>query len=189
MNRSALRLVQAAILAIGVSIIPLATVSACSCAMQDLDEAIASADVAVVGTVASVEPTGTADLGDGMLTTWTLASSRDPVPTGSLAIHSVMDSGANCGISFGLDERWLVLAYRGEQGGLETNGCMMNRRLDGGSDPEAEALIAEAMQPVTAETEVEDQGTQIPMPIIGVGAAALLVGLVSLLAFRRSAAS
>ena len=187
MHRSALRLVQAAILAIGVSIIPLATVSACSCAMQDLDEAIASAEVAVVGTVASVEPTGKADLGDGMLTTWTLTGSRDPVPTGSLAIHSVKDSGANCGITFAVNERWLVLAYRGEQG-LETNGCMLNRRLDGG-DPEAEALITEAMEPVTAETQVEDPGPQVPMPIIGLGAAALLVALVSLVAFRRSAAS
>jgi hypothetical protein len=184
MHRSVLRLVQAAILAIGVSVIPLATVTACSCAFSELDEAIATAEVAIVGTAASVEPTGNANLGEGMLTTWMLTGSRDPIATGSLAIHSVKDSGANCGISFGMNERWLVLAYRGEQG-LETNGCMMNRRLDG-SDPEAESLITEAMDPVAVETQIDDPGLSIPMPIIGLGAAAMLVALVSLVAFRRS---
>lgn len=186
MNRSALRLVQAAVLAIGVSIVPLATVSACSCAMLDLPEAIATADVAVVGTVASVEPTGGGDLGEGIRTTWTLSSSRDPLDTTSLAIHSLKGDGANCGISFGVKERWLVLAYRGEQG-LETNGCMMNRRLDGG-DAEAEALIAEAMTPVAA-TEATDASPPLPVPLIGLGAAALLIAAVSLFAFRRSSVS
>jgi hypothetical protein len=178
---------NAAILAIGVAVIPLATVSACSCAMQGLPEAIAAADVAVVGTVASVEPTGDVDLGEGILTTWSVSGSRDPLDVESLAIHSIADSGANCGISFGLKERWLVLAYRGEQG-LETNGCMMNRRLDDG-DAEAEALIAEAMTPVTVETEVDEPALSIPLPIIGVAAAGILIGLVSLVAFRRSSAS
>lgn len=187
MNRSALRLFQAVILVVGVSIVPLRTVSACSCAMQGLPEALASADVAVVGTVASVEPTVDADFGDGVLTTWAVTSSRDPMGTGTLAIHSVQDSGANCGISFGMKERWLVLAYRGERG-LETNGCMMNRRLDGG-DPEAEALVAEAMTPVNAEAEADEPAVSIPAPIIGLGAAGLLIALVSLLVFRRSSAS
>jgi hypothetical protein len=187
MYRFALRLFQAAILAIGVAVVPLATVSACSCAMQGLPEAIAAADVAVVGTVASVEPMGEMDLGEGILTTWSVSSSRDPIDAASLAIQSVADTGANCGMSFGLKERWLVLAYRGEQG-LETNGCMMNRRLDGG-DAEAEALIAEAMSPVTAETQVDEPALSIPLPIIGVAAAGILIGLVSLVAFRRTSAS
>lgn len=187
MHPSALRLVQAAILALGVASIPLTTVSACSCAMQELPDAIASAEVAVVGTVESVEPVADMDFGDGLLTTWTVTGSRDPIGTASLAIHSVKDSGANCGISFGVDERWLVLAYQGERG-LETNGCMMNRRLDGG-DVETEALIAEAMTPVTVTTEPEEPGLAIPVAIIGLAAAGLLVAFVSLLAFRRSSAS
>ena len=187
MHRSVIRLVQAAILAIGVSIVPLATVSACSCAVQELPEAIAAADVAIVGRVASFETTGASDMGEGVRTTWAVASSRDPLPTASLAIFSVRNDGANCGASFGMNEEWLVLAYRGEQG-LETNGCMMNRPLDGG-DAEAEALIAEAMTPVSADAQGEDPGPSLPMPIIGLGAAALLVVLISLLAFRRSAAS
>lgn len=185
MHRPALRLLPAALLAIGVSIIPLATVSACSCAdMADLGDAIADAEVAIVGTVASVERTGNGELGEGLLTTWSLASSRDPVPSSTLAIHSTKDDGANCGMSFGIDERWMVLAYRGERG-LETNGCMMNRRLDG-TDAEVEALIAEAMSPVTVAADPEGGPPQIPLPLVGLGAAAVLIGLVSLLAFRRA---
>lgn len=187
MHRSVLRLIQAALLAIGVSIIPLATVSACSCAMADLGTAIADAEVAIVGTVASVETAGNGNLGKGLLTTWSVASSRDPVPAATLAIYSIENDGANCGISFGKEERWMVLAYRGERG-LETNGCMMNRRLDG-SDPESEALIAEAMTPVTVGPEAQESSLPIPLPLVGLAVAGLVIGLVSLLAFRRSSAS
>lgn len=187
MHRPVLRLIQAALLAIGVSVIPLATVSACSCAMADLGTAIADAEVAIVGTVASVETAGNGNLGKGLLTTWSVASSRDPVPAATLAIYSIENDGANCGISFGKEERWMVLAYRGERG-LETNGCMMNRRLDG-SDPEAEALIAEAMTPVSVTSDDEEANLPVPAPLIGLGAVALVVLLISLVAFRRSAAT
>jgi hypothetical protein len=184
MHRTPLRLLQAAFLAIGVSMVPLATVSACSCAMQELPEAIASADVAFVGTVSSFEQATDAQLGERLSTTWQVTSSRDPLPTASITVGSVKDDGANCGISFGVREEWLVLAYRSE-GGLETNGCTMSRPL-GGDDPEAEALIAEAMQPVTASADVEEPALPVPVPVIGLGAAALVIGIVSLLAFRRS---
>ena len=187
MHRTLLRPLQAAILAIGVSIIPLATVSACSCMAQDFHDAIATADAAIVGTVASIEDAGSADLGEAVLTTWSVSASRDPNDAAHLGIRSVDDNGANCGVSFGADERWLVFASRGELG-LETNGCMMNRRLDG-SDPEVEALIAEAMTPVTATAAPVEPGPSVPTPIIGLGVAVGLIGLVSLLAFRRRSAS
>ena len=185
MNRSALRLLQAAILAVGVAVIPLATVSACSCAMQELPEAIATADVAFVGTVSSLEQSTDPALGERLTTTWQVTSSRDPLPTTSITVGSVKNDGANCGISFGVSEQWLVLAYQSE-GGLETNGCTMSRPL-GGDDPEIEALIAEAMQPVTASADVDEP--ELPLPVIGLGAAAFVIGIVSLLAFRRSSAS
>jgi len=184
MNRSALRLLQAALIAVGVAIIPLATVSACSCAVQELPEAIASADVAFVGTVSSLEQSTDAELGERLTTTWQVTSSRDPLPTASITVESVKDDGANCGISFGVSEQWLVLAYQSE-GGLETNGCTMSRPL-GGEDPELEALIAEAMQPVAASADVGEPDLPVPVPVIGLGAAALFIGIVSLVAFRRS---
>src|SRR5918995_4138129 len=154
MHRSVIRLLHAAILAIGLAAVPVASAVACSCAMTEFDVAIADAEVAIVGVAVSSEPAAGDELGETMLTTWQLSRSRDPLDTDAIAIRSWKDSGANCGISFASGERWLVLAYRGEQG-LETNGCMMNRRLDG-SDPEAEELISEALRPVTVEEPVEE---------------------------------
>jgi len=188
MYRTALRLLQALLLAIGLAAMPVATVMACSCAMTDLDEAVATADVAIVGTAIAAEAASNDEFGQGaLLTTWELSRSRDPLGTDAIAIRSVKDSGANCGISFGSGERWLVLAYRGEQG-LETSGCMHNRRLDG-SDPEMETAVASMLPEVgSVETEAES-GLQVPAPIIGLVAAGLLIGVASLVAFRRAGPS
>jgi hypothetical protein len=186
MHRSALRLIQAAILAIGVSIIPLATVSACSCAMTELDDAVMSAELAIIGTAVSTEPAAADDIGEMQLTTWEVSQSREDIDTDVIEILSAQDNGANCGISFGADEKWLVLAYPGERG-LETNGCMQNRRLDG-SDPEMEAAIA-SMVPVAATNDGAQTDVVIPVPVIVVAAVGLLIAVVSAFAFRRGAAS
>jgi hypothetical protein len=185
MHRSVIRLLHAAILAIGLAAVPVASVVACSCAMTEFDVAIADAEVAIVGVAVSSEPAAGDELGETMLTTWQLSRSRDPLDTDAIAIRSWKDSGANCGISFASGERWLVLAYRGEQG-LETNGCMMNRRLDG-SDPEAETVVA-SMLPAVTPTEVpSDSGVEIPVPVLVLLAGGALVTIASLVAFRRSA--
>jgi hypothetical protein len=187
MHRSIVRLVHAAILAIGVAGVPVATVMACSCAMMDFDEAIATADVAVVGTAVASAPAGGDDFGEAILTTWEISRSRDPLGTDAIAIRSVKDSGANCGISFTSGEPWLVLAYRGEQG-LETNGCMMNRRLDG-SDPEAETLVASMIPAITPTEATSDPGMEIPIPVLVLLATGMLVAVASVVAFRRASTS
>ena len=188
MYRPALRLLQALLLAIGLAAVPVATVMACSCAMTDFNEAVSTADVAIVGTAVSAEAAGNDEFGEGaLLTTWEVTRSRDPLGTASIAIRSVNDSGANCGISFGSGERWLVVAYRGEQG-LETNGCMHNRRLDG-SDPEMERAVASMLPEVEAVAPEVEPGLQVPAPIIGLVAAGLLIGIASLVAFRRAGPS
>ena len=171
--------------AVAVTAVPLATVSACSCAMSDLPDAIQSAELAVVATSVSVQPMGKGEIGDRLVTTWNVERSRDPLDVNEIQIESFADSGANCGISFGTDERWLVLAYAAEGGALETNGCMQNRRLDG-SDPDAEALISELLTETPSGTPAE-AGIDVPTPILVIGAAVVLLGAVSALAFRRSA--
>ena len=187
MHRSSVRLIQAAILAIGVSIIPVATVSACSCAMSELDDAVLTADVAIIGTAVSAEPAGGGDIGEMELTTWEISQSRDDIDTDVLEILSAKDNGANCGITFGADERWLVLAYAGERG-LETNGCMLNRRLDG-SDPEMEAAVASMMPAAVTPDDAADSDVEIPVPVLVVAAVGLLIAAVSAFAFRRTATS
>lgn len=186
MHRPALRLLQAAILAIGVSIIPLVTVSACSCAMTELEDAVLSAELAIVGTAISTEPVAD-DLGEMQLTTWEVSQSRQEIDTDRIQVLSARDNGANCGISFGADERWLVLAYPGERG-LETNSCMHNRRLDG-SDPEMEAAVASMMPAAITPDDAGPSDVEIPVPVLVVAAVGLLIAAVSALAFRRSATS
>ena len=183
MHLSVVGLVQAGILAIGVSVIPLATVTACSCAMRELEEAIATADIAIVGTAVRVEPFGRDDIGEAVMTTWAVEGSRDAVATAELPIRSVADTGANCGASFAVGQRWLVLAY-GSEGTVETNGCMQNRRLDT-EDAEAEAAIAELLT-VTPEPEA---AAAAPVELLGIAGGLLLVGLVSFVVFRRDAVS
>jgi hypothetical protein len=181
------RAIAALSFSVAVTAIPLATVSACSCAMSELPEAIQTADLAVVATSVAVEPRGKGEIGDRLATTWDVERSRDPLAAGRISIESWADSGANCGMSFGVDERWLVLAYAGDAGVLETNSCMQNRRLDG-SDPEAEALVLEALTETPSIAPAE-AGPDIPTPIFVIGGAVVLLGAVSVLAFRRSPTS
>lgn len=185
---AALRALAALTFAIAVTAVPIATVSACSCAMSELPEAIRTADVAIVGTSVAVASAGKGEMGDRIVTTWDVERSRDPIDAGRIAIESWGDSGANCGMTFATDERWLVLAYAGEGGVLETNSCMLNRRLDG-SDPEAEAVITEAVTRTPTGEPDEEAGIAVPLPILVMGGAVVLIGGISVLAFRRSSAS
>jgi hypothetical protein len=184
----ALRALAALSFAVAVTAVPIATVSACSCAMSELPDAIRDADLAVVATSVAVESRGKGEIGERMATTWDVERSRDPIDASTISIETWGDSGANCGMSFATDERWLVLAYAGEGGILETNSCMQNRRLDG-SDPEAEALITEALTETPTGAPVEEAGIDIPVPILVMTGVVVLVGAISALAFRRSAAS
>ncbi len=164
-----------------------ARVAACSCAWTELPEAVREADVAFVGTLVGGSGQGT-DSGlapqQPIVTTWAVERSRDALVGDRIEIATWPDDGANCGTAFGANERWLVLAYQGENG-PETNACMRNHRIDGG-DPESEALIQELVTvPVTASAASPDPGIEVPVPLlIGLGGL-LAIGLFSVLAFRR----
>ena len=173
---------------VAVTAVPLATVRACSCAMSELPGAIREADLAVVAVSVAGESRGKGEMGERMATTWDVERSRDPLDARTISIETWGDSGANCGMSFATDERWLVLAYAGEGGVLETNSCMQNRRLDG-SDPEAEALITEALPETPTGAPVDEAGIDIPIPILVMTGVVVLVGAISAIAFRRSPAS
>ncbi len=164
--------------------VPIATVSACSCAMTEFDEAVRDAEFAFVGRPISSEPSADGDFGDAVLTTWSVDRSRDPISATTVTVRSWPDSGANCGVSFGADERWLVLAYAGD-GALETNGCLPNRLLDG-SDPDGEAAIVSMLPAKVGGPEPNVEGTvSVPVPVIGMAVALALVAAVSVVAFRR----
>lgn len=176
-----LRLATAAAIALVVSWVPIERAAACSCAMVELREAVAGADVAFVGRLHERVRGGEA-FGFPVLDAWhwSVEHSRDSGLGGTVRVEAAFEDGANCGVSFGVGERWLVMAHRGDDG-WQTNGCLPNRRLDGG-DPEAEAVAAGF---VPIEPGIGDQPFTIPVPIlvtVGVSGVLLAVGL---LAFRR----
>lgn len=181
-----IRLVVAFVLLACMAAAAPARVAACDCAWTELPQAVREAEVAFVGTLVggSAEGSGAGGAPQPILTTWAVERSRDPVASDRIEISTWPDDGANCGTAFGANERWLLLAYRGDNG-LETNGCMRNHRMDGG-DPESEAVIEELVTvSVTASTPPQGPGFEVPVPLlIGMGAL-LVIGLISVLAFRR----
>lgn len=187
MRRSrALRLLLAVGLAIGVVALPIERAAACSCLEVELPDAIRSADVAVVARLTERSgPSGDEPMVEELNWTWTVERTRAPIEGDRLTVTAAPEDGANCGVTFGIGERWLLLATL-HGGRLDTNGCMRNQRMDG-SDPESEALISELVPlAVTAGGETAS-GPPIPGPLaLALGAVAIIV-LVAIVGFRRDA--
>lgn len=153
--------------------------------MIELPDAVRTADVAFIGTLQGTDP----PIGQGaapreqVAWTWSVERSRDPLEVEQVTIAGWRDDGANCGVAFEADERWLVLAYL-EESRLTTNGCMANRLLDG-TDPDAEAMIDEMLPATVPTSPAEPRGPEIPIPMVILLGGVAAVGAVSLLAFRR----
>ena len=180
-----IRLLMAAGLAIGLASVPTVSVMACSCMETSVEQAVAEAHLAIVGTLVAVQAPPPDNLDQPMAMEWAIERSRDPLDVDRAMIIGWPDNGANCGVSFDVGDRWLVLASMTE-GGLETHGCMPNRLLEG-EDPDSAAIV-EAMTPVGAAPSPSDaEAGELPLPLIGGGAALVLLTALSLLAFRRRA--
>jgi hypothetical protein len=181
-----LRPILAVAAALAFTAVPLVSVQACSCMDLPFEQAVQDADLAIVGTLTRVDAAGApGDLQQPIAMQWSVERSRDALEVSQATIGAWRDDGANCGVAMEVGQRWLVLASLGENG-LETNGCMQNRLLEG--DAPDSAAVVEAMVPVAATPEPVAAETTVPLPIIAVGAAALLVAGLSFLAFRRRTA-
>jgi hypothetical protein len=138
----------------------------------------------MVGTlVGAAEPAQRLDRGGPpeRIWTWEVERSRDAIDSSTLDVHAWDDDGANCGVSFAIGERWLVLAHA-EDGRLLTNSCARNQRLDG-SDPDGEALIA-SLLPAVSESGTSTGRVSFPVPVLVATGVAVLVGLIGAVAFR-----
>jgi hypothetical protein len=183
MTSDAWRLPAALALALGLLLAPPARVSACDCALIELADAVEDADLAVVGTlVGQAGPAVAPGAAAGSEAAWTfkLERSRDPISTDMLTLVAAPNDGANCGVSFALEERWLVLVHR-DDGAPRTNGCLPNRVL-AGPDPEVDAIVA-TWHPVGGAER--DPAPAIPAAAIGLVVGVAVIGLVSMWAFRR----
>lgn len=180
-----LRPMLAVAAAFALTALPTHTVMACSCMETTVEQAVAEADLAIVGTLAAVQAPPPDVIDEPMVMEWAIERSRDPLGIDRATILGWPDNGANCGVSFELGDRWLVLASMTEAG-LETHGCLPNRLLDT-DDPESAAIV-DAMSPVgTSSSSTSTEGEDPPLSLIGGGAALLLLAALSLLAFRRGA--
>lgn len=175
------RLLFSLMLAMSALLLPVERVTACSCAMSTPEEAAARSNAVFSGTVVATEqiPMGPLAGSDEPTTIYTFEV--DGVARGTVGSqHPVLAGGneASCGISFGMDERWLVFAvYDGAM--LTTGLCNGNAPL--GAD-EAPPLPVSA----PADAAPQPEGLNVPLPVVlGIGGVALLA-IVSLWVFRRA---
>ena len=135
--------------------------------MMPLAEAVRAADAAFVGTLVEVgtEPVplpaedakgvGRPDvLGEPVVYAWQVERSRDAGTPATLNVAAAQDDGANCGMTFTADQRWLVVATL-EGGMLATNGCMPNGVIDGvrpgGRGAVVSLMVAPADEPAASD--------------------------------------
>ena len=185
-----MKLLLAALFAIGLATLPAQQVAACSCAPSTPQEAAGFADAVFAGTVVNEQPVG-ADSGPlGAMA----ATVPAPAPFGQIIYTFDVDGvakgpvglqvevlsggdGASCGMNFGLNERWLIFTT--------WDGAMHSTGLCSGNAPLEKGVAAPL--PLTAPTggDAEPEAPVIPI------AALLLIGViggvvaVSWFAFRR----
>lgn len=165
-----------------------ARVAACSCMEQTLADAVRGAHVAFVGTLTGTDRPIPAAMEPGageIVWAWDVERSRDPLETDRLELAAWTDDGANCGVSFGVGERWLVIAHESE-GRLSSSSCSMNQRMDG-VEPAVAADIESMLTVVpAADPDESAAGSQAPnLPILVMAGAIAVLVAVSGLAFLR----
>jgi len=191
-SRLAMKLLVAALFAIGLASLPVQRVAACDCAQSTPEQAAELADAVFAGTVVNQQPIGA----DGGPVGAMAATVPAPAPLGQVLYTFEVDGvakgpvgaavevlsggdGASCGMSFGLNERWLI--FTTWDGAMHSTGlCSGNITLEKGVEPPL---------PLTAPTggEGEPEAPAVPIAIlllIGVIGAVLAV---SWFAFRREA--
>lgn len=185
-----MKLLLAVLFAIGLASVPLERVAACSCAQSTPEQAAEFADAAFAGTVVHEQPVGAETGPVGAMA----ATVPAPMPFGQIIYTFEVDGvakgpvglqvevlaggdGASCGMSFGLNERWLI--FTTWDGAMHSTGlCSGNVPLEAG---------AGAPLPLTAPAagEGEPESSGIPVAVLILfGIVAVVVG-VSWLAFRR----
>lgn len=163
-------------------------VAACSCMEQPLAEAVRGADFAFVGTLVTTDKPIPAPMQPGageIVWSWRVERARDAIDTNRIDLAAWPDDGANCGVSFSVGERWLIIAHRAE-GHLSTSSCAMNQRMDG-VEPAVAADIELMLSVVPAEGSGEpDAQPFVPsMPVVFMAGTIALLVAVSGWAFLR----
>lgn len=189
LNRD-MKLLLAALFAIGLATLPAQQVAACSCAAVTTDQAAEVADAVFAGTVINEQPVG-ADSGPlGAMAATVPAPAPfgqivytfevDGVAKGSVGLQVEVLSGgdgASCGMNFGLNERWLIFTT--------WDGAMHSTGLCSGNVPLEKGVAAPL--PLTTPTggDAEPEAPVVPIAtLLLIGVIGVVVA-VSWIAFRR----
>ena len=176
-HHSLIRLVAALAIVIGVSAVPLAQVAACSCMAMTPGEAAATAEVVFTGIPVSEEP-GNADPAAVLYTFQVDGVAKGDVGT-QVSLVAGGDS-AMCGVTFVLNERWLVFATT-QDGALTTSLCSGNVPLQ----PDEEPPVA-VRAPTAGDSPDDASGSGVPIGVILPIAAVVALAGASALLFLRA---
>jgi hypothetical protein len=185
-----MKLLIAALVAIGLASVPVGQAAACSCAQSTPEQAAEFADAVFAGTVidsqllgADTGPLGAmaatrpapAELGQTIYTFEVDGVAKGPVGTQVDVLGG--GDGASCGMSFGLNERWLV--FTTWDGAMHSTGlCSGNVPLEAGGEAPL-PLTA----PAGADPAPEPAGIPVALLVL-IGIVGAVLGI-SWLAFRR----
>ena len=189
-----MKLLLAALFALGLTSLPVQQVAACSCMQSTPRQAAEWADAAFAGTVVNEQPVGaeTGPIG-AMAATKPVPAvfgqilytfDVDGVAKGSVGSRVEVLSGgdgASCGMNFAMDERWLI--FTTWDGSVHSTGlCAGNVLLEKG---------VEAPLPLTAPTggDAGSDAWGIPLTVLALLGVIGAVAAVSWLAFRRGSAT
>jgi hypothetical protein len=182
----AARAILALIFATAAAMVPIGKAAACSCGWSGYEEAIAGADVAFVGTVVAMDAPPL--IGGGAFTTvrhsFDVRRSKTPIQS-PFVVEVASGSEAGCGLDMAVGEEWVVIASVWDEK-LQTNLCSGSALA---ADLERGELgrIEHALAPNDLASVPEPSGfaLDVPAPVIGILAVALIILGVGFVAFRR----
>jgi hypothetical protein len=172
-------LLVAALLAVSAMAVPVHHALACTCAgPMTREEAMAAAHVAFIGVAVAVHDPSGADpfvsSAEPVVTTFVVEEMLKGTFLPTLDVTSSRD-GASCGAGYAAGQRWFVTAAHSADGMLSSHLCAGNELLAEGVPAPP---VAEAGDPAT-------QGDGLPIGPIAVGALAIGLAVLSLVAFGR----
>lgn len=178
-----LRILGALAIVVGVSVVPLAQVAACSCMEMVPAEAARMADAVFTGTPVSEQPgppNPDAPMPAGPSGPVLYTFAVDGVAKGDVGAEATILGGgdsAMCGMTFATNERWLIFATL-QEGALGTSLCAGNLLLQPGEEPPIPVTTPTASEPTAP-------GAGVPVGIIlPVAAVVALAGVAGFLFWR-----
>ena len=186
------RLLAALAVAIGLAWVPIATVDACMCNFPGYPDALATSEVAFIGTMTGTGVTETR--GGGPHTTevaFDVERGKAELET-PIVVDVTLGSEGYCGLPAAVGKRWLVIAHMVD-GRPKTNHCSGSKvlaRLDLATLHLAEAALE--VEPVPSSGPNDPLAaarygrllSSIPVPVL-LGGAVVVVAAVTAVTFRR----